>query len=342
MTEKYNYLKVLNGEKAEWVPNFSEAAALFAPLAVFDTEIPGSGNPDKKIVDITGKEWNNRGCYINYLGIESTMTIDGSMPTPGKHILTDITKWKEQVSYPFPDLEKVEFSKIAAGYFSMVDRNEKAIVYMMESVFFALINSMGVADALCALVEEPEAVKEFFEELTDYADKCLRLTYPYFKPEVIVIADDVATSLDLFMAPRIYEELIAPYHRRLANTVIELGASPEMHCCGKCEKLIPLWIDMGFKSWQPAQPVNDLVGIKEQYGTKMILNGGWNTAGKGGLPGASEEAVRESVRETIDLLAPGYGFVFWDGGLTGGDVEKFSWTADEANKYRKTFYQKNN
>ncbi len=339
MNERDNYLKVLNGEKAEWVPNFANAAALFAPLAIFDTDIPGSGNPDKKIVDIIGKVWNDRGRYTNYLGIESTMTVDGSMPTPGKHILTDITKWKEQLNYPFPDLEKVNYGEIAAGYFSMVDRNEKAIVFMMEAVFFPLMNSMGVADALCSLVEEPEAVKELFEELTDYADQCLRQAYPHFKPDVIVIADDVATSLDLFMAPGIYEELIAPYHQRLANTIIELGAIPEMHCCGKCEKLIPSWIEMGYKIWQPAQPVNDLIGIKEKFGNQMIFNGGWDTAGKGGLPGASEDVVRASVRETIDSLAPDYGYVFWDGGMTGGDVEKFKWTGEEATLYGKAFYQ---
>jgi len=27
--------------------------------------------------------------------------------------------------------------------------------------------------------------------------------------------------------------------------------------------------------------------------------------------------------------------------LTGGDVQKFAWTADEAKKYGKTFYNKN-
>jgi len=342
MNEKENYLKVINGEKAEWVPNFFNAAALCVPMAYPDTVIPNSGNPDKKIVDIFGNIRNDRERYTNYLGVEYTVTIDGSMPTPGKHIITDITKWREQVNYPFPDIDKVNFEEQAAGYFSIVNRDEKAVVFMEESVFFILMNTMGVAEALCAMVEEPDAVHDFFKELTDFADKKIRSSFSYFKPEVIVIADDVATSLDLFMSPKIYTEMIEPYHRLLAKTILELGAIPEMHCCGKCEKLVPKWIDMGYKIWQPAQPVNDLVSIKEKYGDEIILNGGWDTSGKGGLPGDSEDVVRASVRETIDLLAPGYGYVFWDGGMTGGDVKKFEWTADEANKYGKAFYQKNN
>jgi hypothetical protein len=342
MNERENYLKVINGEKAEWVPNFFNAAAPCIPMVYPDTVIPNSGNPDKKIVDILGNVRNDRERYTNYLGVDYTITIDGSMPTPGKHIITDITKWREQVNYPFPDIDRVNFEEQAAGYFSIVNRDEKAVVFMEESVFFTLMNTMGVAEALCAMVEEPEAVHDFFKELTDFADKKIRNSFPYFKPEVIVIADDVATSLDLFMSPKNYDEMIAPFHRQLAKTIIELGAIPEMHCCGKCEKLVPKWIEMGYKIWQPAQPVNDLVGIKEKYGDKIIINGGWDTSGKGGLPGDSEEDVRASVRETINLLAPGYGYVFWDGGMTGGDIEKFGWTADEANKYGKTFYQENN
>lgn len=342
MNEKENYLKALNGEKTEWVPFFTSAAALCLPMLQKDTVIPGSGNPDKKISDLFGNVRNDRERFTNYLGAEFTATIDGFMPTPGKHLITDITKWREQVNYPLPDVEQANFEEQAAAYFSFVNRDEKAIVFMEESVFFILMNSMGVAEALCAMVEEPEAVHDFFKAVTDLEVEKLKKSFPYFKPDVIVVADDVATSLDLFMSPKIYSEMIEPYHRQLAETIIELGAIPEMHCCGKCEKLVPKWIEMGYKAWQPAQPVNDLVAIQEKYGDKMIINGGWDTSGNGALPGDSEEDVRASVRKAIDLLAPGYNFVFWDGGITGGDVEKFEWTADEAIKYGKTFYQKNN
>ncbi len=66
------------------------------------------------------------------------------------------------------------------------------------------------------------------------------------------------------------------------------------------------------------------------------MNGCWdNTYGKGEVTGASEKDVRESVRETIDAFAPGGGYVFWNTGLTGDDVKKYEWTADEARKYGK-------
>lgn len=340
MTEKENYLKALRGEQPEWVPNYWDACVWGGPVVFQNKIIEGSGNPNKKIRDIFGVEHNDKERSIDMFGIDLTTTVDGTIPTPGIVKMTDITKWKEQLNYPFPELDKIDFKAQADAFYSAVNHDEKALCYMTTGLFMTIINAMGVAEALCAMVEEPEACHEFFTALTDYEEKRLRLSFPYFKPEVVMVGDDVATSQNLFMSPRAYTEMLAPYHRRIARVALELGAIAEMHCCGHCEKLIPQWVDMGFTVWQPAQPMNDLKGIKEKYGNRLVLNGGWATSGKGGLPGAAEKEVRDSVREVIDQLAPGGGFVFWDGGITGGDVQKFEWTGDEARKYGRSFYKK--
>lgn len=339
-TEKENYLKVLRGEQPEWVPNYLDAIALCMPVVYENKVIPGSGNPNKKFKDIFGIEHEDREKYTDMLGIEWTQTIDGQIPTPGKHLITDITKWREQVNYPFPDLDKIDFKTQAEGYYSVVDHNQKAVVCLVFGRYEMLMDLMGVDNALCALIEEPEAVHDFFTEFTNFQEKTLRVSFPYYKPDVVLIPDDVATVKDLFMSPEIYTKMVAPYVRQIAKAAVELGAIAEMHCCGKCEKLIPQWIDMGITVWQPAQAVNDLKAIKEKYGHKIVLNGGWDTNGPGAMTGAPEEVVRQSVRDAIDKLAPGGGYVFWDTGMTGGDFEKFGWTADEARKYGKEFYKK--
>lgn len=340
-TEKENYLKVLRGEQPEWIPNYWDACAWGGPIIAETKTIPGTGNPDKKIMDLFYRvERNDRERFTDSLGVEYTQTIEGSIPTPGKVAVTDITKWKEQLIYPFPDLDKVDFKGQAEGYNSVVNRDEMAVAYMSGGLFMTLMNVMGVADALCAMVEEPEACHEFFKYYTDYEEDKLRRSFPYFKPDVVMIADDVATVNDLFFSPQMYTEMMAPYHRQLAEVVLELGAIAEMHCCGRCEVLIPQWIDMGFTVWQPAQPANDLKAIKAKYGNKIIFNGTWDTKGPGNVVGAPEDVVRQSVRDTIDYVAPTGPFVFWDGGPVGGDFEKFAWLGDEARKYGKSYYKK--
>jgi hypothetical protein len=96
--------------------------------------------------------------------------------------------------------------------------------------------------------------------------------------------------------------------------------------------------------WNPAQVMNDLVGIKKTYGNKLVLCGCWDSSGPAGWPGASEELVRSEVRKCIDTFAPGGGFMFW-GSVYGpkGDEEvarRSGWITDEYNKYGRTFYQK--
>lgn len=341
ITEKENYLRVLRGEQPEWVPFYFDACTFGGPVVFENKIVQGSGNPNIKFHDIFGVEHNDRERFTDMFGIDMTVTIDGNMPTPGIVKMTDLTKWREQLNYPFPDLDKVDFKGQADAFYSVINHEEKAVAYFPCGVVFTtLMNAMGVAEALCAMVEEPEACHELFTALTDFEEEKLRLSFPYLKPEVVVIGDDVATAKDLFMSPKMYTELIAPYHRRLAKVVLELGAIAEMHCCGRCEKLIPQWIDMGITVWQPAQPMNDLKGIKAKYGNKFVFNGVWATSGKGGIPGASEKDVRESVSEVIDQFAPGGGLVIWDMPINDGDSEKFEWTADEARTYGRSFYKK--
>lgn len=342
MTERENYLKILRGEQPEWVPNYFDACACANPMVFKNIKVEGSGNPDKKIKDIFGVEFNDREKFVDMQGIEWTWTVDGCIPTPGKVTMTDVTKWREQLNYPFPDLDQIDFKAQAEKLFSTrINRDEQVVSYMGQGGrFFDLINTMGVEEALCAMLLEPKAVHDYFQEMTDYDIKKLRLSYPYFKPDVYVIGDDVANTKNLFISPELYDELLAPYHRRLANAALELGCIVEMHCCGRCEELIPRWIDMGITVCQPMQHSNDLKGIKEKYGNKFVFNGGWNTSGPGNMTGASEEVVRQSVRDAIDTFAPGGGFIFWDGGMTGGDTQKFGWIADEARKYGREFYAK--
>jgi hypothetical protein len=100
---------------------------------------------------------------------------------------------------------------------------------------------------------------------------------------------------------------------------------------------------MGISSWQPAQPVNDLAGIQKKYGKEFTIIGGWDTQGPAGIPGANEEVIRRSARDTIDKLAPKGPYIFWDGGGVGVEedtLQKIAWVQDEAKKYGAHYYQK--
>jgi hypothetical protein len=334
MTERENFFKVLNGKIPEWVPNYFDAIGFVMPMVYQNKPVPNTGNPNKKIYDILGMEHTDRERYTDMLGIDWTIAEEGSFPTPGIVKLKDITKWREQLNLPLPDLDKIDFKAQAEGSFKMVNRDEKVLAYMLGTGgrFVELINLMGVEEGLCALYEEPEAIHELFTFLTDFDEKRFRLAYPHFKPDIVVLGDDVATQRELFISPEMYDEMIAPYHRRMAKVAQEYGCILEFHCCGKSEKLVPYWLDMGVKIWQIAQADNDLLGIRAKYGNSLIFNGGWKN-----LITGDEAVVRKAVRDTFDKYATGGGFIFWD---KQGDPWQDKIITDEARKYGKTFYKK--
>jgi hypothetical protein len=98
---------------------------------------------------------------------------------------------------------------------------------------------------------------------------------------------------------------------------------------------------MGYNAWNPAETMNDLVAIKEQF-PKLAICGGFDGNGFVCYPETTEEQVRAYVREVCDLYAPGGGYAF-SGGIMGapGDpatAVRVGWIQDEFEKIRYSYY----
>jgi len=75
----------------------------------------------------------------------------------------------------------------------------------------------------------------------------------------------------------------------------------------------------------------------------MVLIGCWDSSGPAGWPGAPEDVVRQTVRDTINRYGPGGGFIFW--GSTYGPVgdqateNKKRWMTEEYEAHRADPYK---
>jgi hypothetical protein len=341
MTEKENFMKVIHGEIPEWVPRYS------------------MGMPDpyaKRHVPCMSVGYNNwpmksdgKGGQIDMFGVPYTSTEEtGGMflPTPNVFILDDVRRWREVVKVP--SLEGFDWEGQAKKANDALDGQLKAQGLTRDDVaiqvgthvgyFQHLCNFMGFTEGLCALLEEQEAVHELYTYLADFYDEILRHAVKYFKPDVVGITDDTATATNPFMSRTVFREVIKPYHARLGKIAMEQNIPVMMHNCGRCEDFIDDWIEYGVNSWNPAQVVNDLEGIKKKYGNKMTLIGCWDSQGPAGWPTATEEVIRAEVRKTIDRFGPGGGFMFWGSRYGARDDQNFEnqkrWMTEEYEAYR--------
>ena len=294
MTEKENLMKVIHGEIPEWVPRISIAQRQVMPAFT----LFGSTNEKGNRVDMFG---------VEYVATKDTGGM--ALPVPNEFILDDVTNWRDVIK--LPDISDLDWEAIAKKDLEKIDRNEYAVALGTNGYFLNLMNFMGFTEGLCAMYEEPEAVKELFEYMSEFDCAMLRAGIEAYHPDIVGMGDDIATANDPFVSLPMYRELVRPYHARIAAIAKEYGLPVDMHCCGHCELLVDDWVEFGVNMWNPAQVTNDLLGIKAKYGNKLILTGCWDSQGPVAWPSATEEMVKQAVRDCIDTYAPGGGFIFW-------------------------------
>lgn len=195
MTRKEQLLQVYKHKNIGYVPCF---------FTDFDCSKPEAINerPEGDGFDWFGVEW------------EFVPEVMAPMVKPGTKRLKDITNWKEELV--FPDLSGFDWEALAAKETAKWDRENK-ISYMMliNGIFERTHALMGFEDALCAMYEEPEALHELIEAITDYKIELIRIIGKYYKPDVLCAHDDYGSNNKLMMSVDLWREFYKEPLRRL-------------------------------------------------------------------------------------------------------------------------------
>ncbi|MBC3887366.1 hypothetical protein GH810_03465 [Acetobacterium paludosum] len=303
LTPKENFLMAaVEHKKPEWVPNeMSDVIMVGGAFESFENGPAGGG------LDGFGVTWH---------ATESA----GGQPVPGgKPVLDDVTRWEEVVK--FPNLDEFDWEGSAAMQFGIMgaDRDQRVVEYgIWNGQFLRLTHLMGFENALCAMLEEPEACDALFSAITDYKIELVERVAQHFKPDIITNYDDIATERGLFMSPGTYRSLIKPHHKRLNEAIKAQGIVPFIHTCGKCEDVIPDYIEIGTAAWSSAQPMNDIAGILQKYGRQIAVVGGYDTNGRAGLEAATNEEIEADVKRCMETYGPYGSYVFMGFRLVSG------------------------
>lgn len=201
--------------------------------------------------------------------------------------------------------------------------------YLYENTDYALVGSgvigggifeqparvMGLTDFLMALASEPAFADRLMEQITDiYIESCnnyLDQVGEYL--QVFTYWDDVNTQNGWMISPEVYRRMIKPKEKRLVEAIKrKTNAKLFFHGCGAAFDLIPDLIELGFDIINPVQTSAkgmDPKRLKATYGKDIVFWGGGVDSQKT-MPFGTPQQVRDEVRQRIDELAPGGGFVF--------------------------------
>ena len=142
-------------------------------------------------------------------------------------------------------------------------------------------------------------------------ERWLAAVGPYI--DIILFGDDLGGQNGPLLSPDMYRHYYKPYHKRLWTRAKELAdVKVQLHCCGGVRELLPDLIDAGLDAINPVQITcrgMDAAGLKRDFGDRITFwGGGCDTQNV--LGNASPDAVHRHVRQQIEILSPGGGFVF--------------------------------
>jgi len=130
---------------------------------------------------------------------------------------------------------------------------------------------------------------------------------------MFVCGTDFGTQSSQFCSTETFEELYAPYYKKINNWVHKHTAWKTMkHSCGAVEPFMRSFIDAGFDIINPVQfsaTGMDPKYLKKKYGAHLVFWGG-GVDTQQTLPFGSPDEVYRQVRERIEIFAEGGGFVF--------------------------------
>jgi len=345
LSVKENYLMALRGDQPEYVP-------LSGPM------VDGGPAPSMMLAPpLLHPERDPNGPGTNLFGVRyvhTDSTGGAGMPANDAFVLPldGLVNWGDYVK--FPDFSDVDWEPLITEQIknTKMNREETAITFDIHMGYFQLLMAlMGFEAGMIALYEYPDEVKDLLEALSSwYIDIALK-TVDIYKPEIIGLCDDTAAWHAPFISPDCFREFFMPHHDKLAKIGRDRGLLMQIHCCGRTEDFVPLYLEMGLHGWSAAQTCNDLADVKAKYGNAMTIIGGWDGRERLLDPlqsdeypdGVTEEELRQSVRNSMDSLAPGGGYVFSGGFMMAvGDTltpPKNEIIRDESRKYSINFYK---
>ncbi len=188
---------------------------------------------------------------------------------------------------------------------------------------------------------DPKFAEALMDKITDSSialwDVLLDAVGDYV--QVVITSDDVGMQNGLIISPDMYRRFVKPRHRRRCDFIrSKTDAKILYHCCGSVYDIIPDLIEIGVDILNPIQrsaAKMDIVKLKKEFGDDICFWGGGIDVQQV-LPFASLEEIEQEVKHTIEIMAPGGGYVFVPSHNIQADVtpDRIDKVYEAALKYR--------
>ncbi len=167
---------------------------------------------------------------------------------------------------------------------------------------------MGTENLLIAMAENPDLVTDMFDTYLNRNEVLFgRLWDAGYHFDELFWYDDMGYKGTTFFSPAMYRKYVMPFHARAVKWAHDHGIVAQLHSCGNIMTLLPDVLSTGLDGLNPLEVKAgmDAIGIKKQYGDRLLLRGGINA-----VLWNQPDAILAEIREKIPVLMENGGFVF--------------------------------
>ena len=170
----------------------------------------------------------------------------------------------------------------------------------------------GMTNLLMDFHDNPAFVEDLLDELGDYYVATIEILGSYRGIDGVCVVDDYGIQDRLFFAPEMWRRFFKPRLVRIVDTMKKHNLVPHLHSCGCVCDIIEDLIEIGIRILDPVQPeAMDIRDVKEKFGGRIAFLGGFSTQQV--IPHGTEQEVRRHVRERIEILGGGGGYIASNG-----------------------------
>ncbi|AEE95966.1 uroporphyrinogen decarboxylase family protein [Mahella australiensis] len=233
------------------------------------------------------------------------------------HPYAEVETYDDIDSIPINEISDIELEFLKENARRMYEQTDYAILGSFGgNILEAGQQDWGFEKFYMAMALQPDLVHYYLERLTQSymrdLEKYLEAVGRYLT--VIQFGDDLGTQEAPQISPKMYREVIKPYHSRMYQYV--QNHYPEikvfLHSCGAIYDLIPDLIDAGVQIINPVQisaKGMDPVLLKKEFGNDLTFWGGGANM-QYTVPNGTIEQIKREVEKLVHVFAPGGGYVF--------------------------------
>ncbi|MGQ9516937.1 MAG: uroporphyrinogen decarboxylase family protein [Anaerolineae bacterium] len=231
--------------------------------------------------------------------------------TPGllKFLIKGRDDWEEHKRRLVYHPSRVDWPALEARYRHLRAHGRYVVLSVLDP-FECTWHKIGPEAQLMNLITDPAFLMEMYEaDVQLVEDAWEDLWSRGLRPDGLWIFGDIAYNHGLFFSPKVYRDVLMPFHRRLCDLAHRHHCQVIYHSDGNVSHAIPLLIEAGIDALHPMEVKAgmDVRELKAAYGDRLAFIGNIDARlfQENDIPGLKAE-----IRTKVPPAMKGGGYIF--------------------------------